>query len=60
MEKEKTEVISFRVPEDVAELLNKRAKRLKKRRADYVKDIVLPILIDHIFYDGKGSPKSSK
>jgi uncharacterized protein (DUF1778 family) len=48
MPREKSEVISFRVPADIAVLIDRRAAREKKHRSDYVKDAFLPIFLKEI------------
>lgn len=42
MAKTKTAVISFRVPVDVAERVDRQAKKVKKVRAEFVKGLFLP------------------
>jgi predicted DNA-binding protein len=43
MDRQKTEVVSFRVPKDVFEHIEVEAERRGKVRADFVKEIFLPV-----------------
>jgi predicted DNA-binding protein len=58
MKETNTEVISFRVPKETAERIDKQAKKVKKKRAQFVKSIFLPtfeILADN----GKAPAKTA-